>query len=114
MQQTIKTTEMKKYTTEMAKLITLIIITPLLVMAYTKIENSVSGPTIHEQPIVTGATPVSIEMMDNRTMPALENVNINSTSDYILVRTIFPVKMGLDKSTASHAGTSNRVTLVAL
>ena len=104
----------------MAKLITLVIITPLLVMAYTKIQNTVSSAPVNQinqtRSAVPGATPVSIGLMDKTKNPAVDNINSNEKNEYILVRSIWGVEeKGLNEASTSQAGVaSNRFALVLL
>ncbi|MEO7523046.1 MAG: hypothetical protein ABIT58_03070 [Ferruginibacter sp.] len=81
---------MKKYTTEMMKLLALAIITPILVAVYTKIESTVSySPVDQTQGGVTGATPVSVGLLDNFVTKE-SNQNTIQNNDYIVVRSVVP------------------------
>ena len=55
---------MKEYSTDIMKLITLLVITPILVMIYINIEKSfVATPADQSQGGASGATPVSIGLI---------------------------------------------------
>ncbi len=81
---------MKRYTVEMMKLLALAIVTPLLVAAYTKVENTVStSPVDQTQGGVNGATPVSVGLMNN-TKSTDADLNTTENNDYIVVRSVLP------------------------
>ncbi|MEO7532186.1 MAG: hypothetical protein ABIS69_12265 [Sediminibacterium sp.] len=75
---------MKKYTTDMMKLIALLVATPLLVMVYTKLEKTISG-TADQTQGVTGTTPASIGLIDKAILPVTKT-NRKENDEYILVR----------------------------
>lgn len=104
----------------MAKLISLVIITPLLVMTYTTIQNTISPKQVNQinqtQGAVTGATPVSIGLMDKTKTPPVDNINSNENNEYMLVRSIWgKEEKGLNGASNSQAAVaSNRFALVLL
>ena len=81
---------MKSYTTEMMKLIALLVVTPLLVMIYTKVEKriAVSDTAQTQDAGVSGITPVSIGMI-NKEMPPIAAVK--NSNDFVLVQYTGPV-----------------------
>jgi hypothetical protein len=108
---------MKKYTTDMAKLIALIIITPVLVMAYTKIESSVStNAAVQTQVGIPGATPVSIGLMNKIKTAPVDNINTNENNNYMLVRSVWPAEENVfdEAGTSPRAVTTDRFALVLL
>lgn len=74
---------MKKYTTELFKLLALAIVTPMLVMAYTTIEKKVTTTPAKEatQETFTGTTPVSVGLMESP-----KAVSTVSDDSYTLVK----------------------------
>lgn len=90
---------MKKYTTDMIKLLTLLIVTPMLVMAYTKIEKTVSpNEPAQVQKDMPGITPVSIGLMKENSSEA--DITIpKRDDDFILIRSTYT---NIERSTNGH------------
>lgn len=84
---------MKKYTTDMIKLLALLLATPVLVMAYTKIEKTVSPVAIEKQQTekaMPGITPVAIGLMNmDKATDADLTVPKRDDVDFILVRSTY-------------------------
>lgn len=79
---------MKKNNTDVIKLLALLLVTPMLVMAYTKMEKTVSPvKTEQTQNSVKGVTPVSIGLIDNTINAAdITTPKRNNEDEYILVK----------------------------
>ncbi|MBC7535547.1 MAG: hypothetical protein H7258_07645 [Ferruginibacter sp.] len=74
---------MKNYSTEIMKLIALLVITPILVMIYTHIEKRfVASATDQFQGGFSGATPVAIGLINRGQHETIQPADNN---DYILV-----------------------------
>jgi hypothetical protein len=104
---------MKKDTTDIIKLLSILLVTPMLVMAYTKIEKTVSpAATEQSQGGMTGITPVSIGLMNKGndadiTTPKRDN-------EYMLVNSPAGDAALNGKDIVQTRLTSNRFALVLL
>ncbi|MBS1742700.1 MAG: hypothetical protein JST81_06640 [Bacteroidetes bacterium] len=83
---------MKQYTTDMMKMLALLITTPLLVMAYTGLEKNVKDqPAIQTKTVMPNITPVAIELLKKETVaPADITVPQSEDDGFILVKSIGP------------------------
>ena len=107
---------MKKYTSDMMKLLSLLLVTPVLVMAYTKIEKTVSpAATEQSQGGMTGITPVSIGLMNTGTEADITTPkNHKNHNEYILVKSPAGDAALSGKDIVQTRTTSNRFALVLL
>lgn len=102
----------------MMKLLAIAIITPILVIGYTKLESTVSAkPVDQTQGGVRNATPSSLELMDNEKIKDADIINsTKNNEDYILVRSARPAinPDAVVKTNSRPDLNSNRFALVLL
>jgi hypothetical protein len=107
-----KLLRMKKYTTDMVKLLSILLVTPVLVMAYTKIEKAISPVATEKSQVgVAGITPVSIGLMNTGTDTDI--TTSKDDNDYILVKSPTGEPALSEKDIVQAGAASNRFALVS-
>ena len=97
----------------MIKLLSILLITPMLVMAYTKIEKTVSPATTEKSHGgMTGITPVSIGLMNKGTDADITTPKRDK--EYILVKSPAADAAISGKDIVQTGTTTNRFALVLL